>query len=223
MDEVSLRFDWLIQSFFRFIPYFIGGLVISSIVLAIGVFLARYLFWKWLLPVEKSILLFFNEHTNPLWTSLMVIGSFLAQGQVTIPLFIMIGGFLLYWHATAAVLILAIALGGSWLLNGIFKAFFRRQRPNLWASPDRPMDFSYPSGHSMSAISFYGLLAFYTSYFVAVPLSVTVAIALAISLWVGLSRVYLGVHWPTDVLSGWLTGSIWLITCFYGLVKIGGL
>lgn len=223
MDEVYSRFYWLIESFIRFIPYFIGGLVTGSIVLAFGVFLARYLLWEWLLPVEKSILLFFNAHTNPLWTSLMVMGTFLAQGQVTLPLFMIIGGWLIYGHQVAAALILAIDLSGSWLLNGIFKTFFRRQRPNLWASPNRPMDFSYPSGHSMSAISFYGLLAFYATYFLSVPLLVTIAIAVVIALWVGLSRMYLGVHWPTDVLSGWLAGSIWLITCFYGLAKIGGL
>lgn len=223
MDEVYSRLDWLIESFISFIPYFIGGLVTGSIVLTLGVFLARYLLWEWLLPAEKSILLFFNAHTNPLWTSLMVIGTFLAQGQVTIPLFIIIGGWLIYWHEVAAALILGINLGGSWLLNATFKTFFRRQRPNLWASPNRPMDFSYPSGHSMSAISFYGLLAFYATYFLGVPLSVTIAIAAVIAIWVGLSRMYLGVHWPTDVLSGWLAGSIWLMTCFYGLAKIGGL
>jgi undecaprenyl-diphosphatase len=114
-------------------------------------------------------------------------------------------------------------LSGSWLLNGIFKSFFRRQRPDLWASPDSPMDYSYPSGHSMSAISFYGLLAIYFTHFFAIPIPVTAAIASSISLLVGFSRVYLGVHWPTDVLSGWLAGLIWLIACFYGLAKIGAI
>ena len=223
MDEVDSRLSWLIQSLISFTPYFLGGLGVGSIVLALGVFLARYLLWKWLLPIEKAILLFFKDHARPYLTSSMIVMTFLAQGQVTMPLLIFIGGLLIYRHESAAALVLVMNLSGSWLLNGIFKSFFRRQRPDLWASPDRPMDYSYPSGHSMSAISFYGLLAIYFTHFFAIPITVTAAIASSISLLVGFSRVYLGVHWPTDVLSGWLAGLIWLIACFYGLAKLGAI
>ena len=221
MDEVDSRLSWLIQSLITFTPYFLGGLGVGSIVLALGVFLARYLLWKWLLPIEKTILFFFKDHAKPYLTSSMIVMTFLAQGQVTIPLLIFIGGLLIYRHESAAALVLVMNLSGSWLLNGIFKSFFRRQRPDLWASPDRLMDYSYPSGHSMSAISFYGLLAIYFTHFFAIPIPLTAAIASLISLLVGFSRVYLGVHWPTDVLSGWLAGLIWLIACFYGLAQLG--
>jgi len=223
MDEVDGRLSWLIQSLISFTPYFLGGLGVGSIALALGVFLARYLLWKWLLPIEKAILLFFKDHAKPYLTASMGMMTFMAQGQVTIPLLIFIGGLLIYGDESAAALVLAMNLSGSWLLNGIFKSFFRRQRPDLWASPDRPMDYSYPSGHSMSAISFYGLLAIYFTRFFAIPLPLTAAIASSISILVGFSRVYLGVHWPTDVLSGWLAGLIWLIACFYGLAKIGAI
>ena len=223
MDEVDSRLSWLIQSLISFTPYFLGGLGVGSIALALGVFLARYLLWKWLLPIEKAILFFCKDHAKPYLTASMVVMTFLAQGQVTIPLLIFIGGLLIYRHESAAALVLVMNLSGSWLLNGIFKSFFRRQRPDLWASPDRPMDYSYPSGHSMSAISFYGLLAIYFTRFFAIPIPATAAIASLISLLVGFSRVYLGVHWPTDVLSGWLAGLIWLIACFYGLAQLGAI
>ncbi|NJR40430.1 MAG: phosphatase PAP2 family protein [Leptolyngbyaceae cyanobacterium CSU_1_4] len=120
-------------------------------------------------------------------------------------------------------MVLAIGLAGSWLLNGIFKSFFRRKRPDLWASPDRPMDYSYPSGHAMSAISFYGLVAADITYALSIPLSITVTLATILTLAVGFSRLYLGVHWPTDVLSGWIAGGIWLGACLQGLVQIGGM
>jgi undecaprenyl-diphosphatase len=223
MTEVNIRLYWLLQSLISFIPYFIGGLVTGSLVLAGSVFLARYLLWHWLLPTEKAILLTLKARATPLLDSWMTAITFLAQGQITIPLLTLSSGLLIYYQESAAALILAINLSGSWLLNGIFKSFFRRQRPDLWASPNRPMDYSYPSGHSMSAISFYGLLALYASRFVSIPLTLTVAIASGISILVGFSRVYLGVHWPTDVLSGWLAGFIWLLACFYGLAKIGGI
>lgn len=223
MEAVYIHLYWLGQSLISFIPYFIGGLLAGSIVLASSVFLARYLLWQWLLPAEKGILLTLKSHGNPLLDAWMKSVTFLAQGQVTIPLLIFSASLLVYLQQFTAALILAINLSGSWLLNGIFKSFFRRQRPDLWASPNRPMDYSYPSGHSMSAISFYGLLAFYATHFLSIPLSITLAIAISISILVGFSRVYLGVHWPTDVFSGWMAGIIWLMACLYGLVNIGAI
>lgn len=223
MDEVTIDLYWLGHSLFYFIPYFIGGLVAGSIVLASSVFVARYLLWQWLLPTEKAILLTLKARGNSVVNTWMQGITLLAQGQVTIPLLILSSILLIAHQQTAAALILAINLGGSWLLNGIFKSFFRRQRPDLWASPNRPMDYSYPSGHSMSAISFYGLLAFYATHFFSIPLMITVAIAVLVSTIIGFSRMYLGVHWPTDVLSGWMAGLIWLIACIYGLAKIGAI
>jgi undecaprenyl-diphosphatase len=85
------------------------------------------------------------------------------------------------------------------------------------------MDYSYPSGHAMSAISFYGLLAANLTQFLSIPLGITATLATGLTLGVGFSRVYLGMHWPTDVLSGWVAGGIWLAACLYGLVQIGGI
>lgn len=223
METVYIQLYWLIQSLISFIPYFLGGLVSGAIVLAISVFLARYLLWHWLLPTEKAILLNLKERANPLLDAWMVAVTFLAQGQITLPLLMLSGGLLVYRQESPAALVLALNLSGSWLLNGIFKSFFRRRRPDLWASPNSPMDYSYPSGHSMSAISFYGLLALYAARFFSIPLSLTAPIAAILSTLIGFSRVYLGAHWPTDVLSGWMAGLIWLVACFYGLAKIGAI
>ncbi|PZV12457.1 MAG: phosphatase PAP2 family protein [Leptolyngbya sp.] len=85
------------------------------------------------------------------------------------------------------------------------------------------MDYSFPSGHSMSAISFYGLLAASFTAFFSVPLVITTTVAMVVTLGVGFSRMYLGVHWPTDVLSGWVAGGIWLGACLQGLSQIGGI
>ncbi len=223
MTEVSTRLYWLFQSLIAFMPYLLAGLLAGAIVLWAGVFLARFLMWHWLLPFEESCLLTFKSWANPTLDRYMSMVTYLAQGEITIPLLIFIGGILLYRNETSAALVLAIGLCGSWLLNGIFKSFFQRKRPDLWASPDRPMDYSYPSGHSMSAISFYGLLAADFTNYLNVSLVITAALASVITLGVGFSRLYLGVHWPTDVLSGWIAGGIWLGACLYGLAQIGGI
>lgn len=223
MAEISPRLYWLLQSLIAFVPYLTVGLLAGSFVLAVGVILARYLLWDWLLPFEESFLLALKARANPTLDRFMTVLTLLAQGEVTIPLLILTGGFLVYYNQSISALVLVIVLSGSWLLNGIFKSFFRRKRPDLWASPKRPMDYSYPSGHSMSAISFYGLLAAYLAHSLSIPLGITSALAAGITIGVGFSRLYLGVHWPTDVLSGWIAGGIWLVICLHGLSQIGAI
>ncbi|HZG40860.1 MAG TPA: phosphatase PAP2 family protein [Nodosilinea sp.] len=223
MAEVSPRLDWLFQSLIAFVPYLILGLFAGALVLTTGVFLARILLLDWLRPLEKSCLLMLKARATPMLDRAMTAVTWLAQGEVTIPVLLVVGSILVYRDRAIAALVLAIGLSGSWLLNGIFKSFFRRERPDLWASSKRPLDYSYPSGHAMSAISFYGLLAADLSAGLSIPLAITAALALVVTLGVGFSRVYLGVHWPTDVLSGWVAGGIWLGVCLLGLVQIGGL
>jgi len=223
MAEVSTRLYWLFQSLIAFVPYLLIGLLAGAVVLTTGAFLARFLLVDWLRPFEESCLLTFKSWANPTLDRCMTALTWLAQGEITIPILIVIGGVLIYRNEAIAALILAIALSGSWLLNGLFKSFFRRQRPDLWESSKRPMDYSYPSGHAMSAISFYGLLAAILTASLNVPLEITASLAGALTLGVGFSRMYLGVHWPTDVLSGWVAGAIWLAVCLQGLIQIGGL
>jgi membrane-associated phospholipid phosphatase len=223
MAQISTRLYWLFQSLIAFIPYLLAGLLAGTLVLASGVFIARFLLWDWLLPFEESCLLTLKKLSNPTLDRYMNALTWMAQGEITIPILIAIAGILVYRHEAFPALILAIALSGSWLLNGIFKSFFRRKRPDLWASSKRPMDYSYPSGHSMSAISFYGLLAAILTQYLSVPLGITAPLAAFLTLGVGFSRVYFGVHWPTDVLSGWVAGAIWLASCLYGLVQISGI
>jgi undecaprenyl-diphosphatase len=223
MTAVSTRLYWLFQSLLAFVPYLLAGLLAGAIALAMGVFIARFLLWDWLLPLEESWLLTLKAWSNPTLDRYMTAITWLAQGEITIPILIAIGGILVYREKAVVALVLAIGLSGSWLLNGIFKSLFRRKRPDLWASSKRPMDYSYPSGHAMSAISFYGLLAASLTHCLSIPLGVTATLATGLTLGVGFSRVYLGVHWPTDVLSGWVAGGIWLAACLYGLVQIGGI
>jgi undecaprenyl-diphosphatase len=223
MAEVSTRLYWLSQSFIAVTPYLITGFLGGAVVLIMGAFLARHLLLNWLRPFEESCLLALKAWANPALDRWMTALTWLAQGEITVPLLIAIGGVMTYYDKAIAALVLAIGLSGSWLLNGIFKSFFRRQRPDLWALSKRPMDYSYPSGHAMSAISFYGLLAANLTAFLSIPVGITATLAGAVALGVGFSRLYLGVHWPTDVLSGWIAGGIWLGACLQGLVHIGGI
>lgn len=121
-----------------------------------------------------------------------------------------------YREATFA----AIALGGSALLNIAAKAVFARERPSLWDSIAPEHNFSFPSGHAMGSMTLAWvlvLLAWRTRG--RWPM---VALMLSFVVLVGLSRVYLGVHYPSDILAGWAAASVWAVAV-YLLVYWGGL
>lgn len=107
----------------------------------------------------------------------------------------------------------AVALGGSGLLNVVAKHSFDRVRPDLWVSITPESTYSFPSGHAMGSATLAAvviLLAWRTRW--RWPVLVT---ALGFAVVVGLSRIYLGVHFPSDVLAGWTAGSIWAVASFF--------
>lgn len=106
-----------------------------------------------------------------------------------------------------------LALGGSALLNLATKQLFARARPALWESIAPEATFSFPSGHAMGSMTLAWvclLLAWRTPW----RWPVTVA-AVVLGVGVGLSRVYLGVHYPSDILAGWTAASVWAVSCFF--------
>jgi undecaprenyl-diphosphatase len=107
---------------------------------------------------------------------------------------------------------LILAGGGAGILNQVLKAIFQRARPDLIPSPFELSSYSFPSGHAMGSIACYGMLAFVVMRLArGWPARLAIGVvAWLIILGVGLSRVYFGVHYPTDVLGGFLAGGTWL-------------
>ncbi|HCW50872.1 MAG TPA: phosphatidylglycerophosphatase [Clostridiales bacterium] len=122
-------------------------------------------------------------------------------------------------HGAWAVL---IALSGAWLLNSALKSVFQRARPDL-PPLSEAFGYSFPSGHAMVTLAFFAV----SSYVVAVTFStarggrhthpaVLAAAAAVVTLLVGLSRIYLGVHFPSDVAAGFAAGAAWALTVIAG-------
>lgn len=123
--------------------------------------------------------------------------------------------FLLLYHKYRTALLVAFAVGGGQLVNSLLKLGFDRPRPELVPHETYVYTASFPSGHSMMAAVIYLTLAALLAR--TQPHRRTRAFFLVlgvlITLLVGSSRVYLGVHWPTDVLAGWTAGAAWALLC----------
>jgi undecaprenyl-diphosphatase len=120
--------------------------------------------------------------------------------------------FLIRHHKKEAILF-SIALSMGVILNTVLKHAIQRPRPELSPLISETMS-SFPSGHAMNSFIFFGLLSFFSYHFFRSKKLTLVITALSIVsiLLVGFSRVYLGVHYPTDVLAGYVAGFWWFIT-----------
>jgi undecaprenyl-diphosphatase len=112
-----------------------------------------------------------------------------------------------------------VALAGGGLLDAVLKQVFHRPRP-IWDTPLLSAHgWSFPSGHAMGSLIAYGMLA----YLLVLELRdrrrqlVVVAGAAVVVLLIGLSRLYLGVHYFSDVIGGYAAGAVWLSACISGL------
>jgi undecaprenyl-diphosphatase len=170
--------------------------------------------------VDTAILLALRNPADPAdpigprWVEEMF-RDFTALGGVSVIVFITLGaaGYLALLRKHRTVLLLAIAVGGGLLINTLLKLGFDRPRPDLVPHGAYVYTASFPSGHAMLATATYltlgALLARVlpdrrTKFFV-------LTMAVVLCLLVGFSRVYLGVHWPSDVAAGWMIGAAWAL------------
>lgn len=190
----------------------------SLLLLLVGVLLPFYIFGKLAEEVWENdggfswdvpILLAVHQTAQPQMDTVAVYLTRLGVFWGVFPVAMMIGFFLLLkrrWHQLAYFL---TALSGSILINRTVKLLLHRVRPHLWQSPAPEIDYGFPSGHAMSSMTLVAALVILTwhtrwRWLVLVVGGLFVLV-------IGWTRLYLGVHYPSDVLAAWTVSIAWAV------------
>ncbi len=176
--------------------------------------------------LDHPVARFVAAHRAPPLTSVMEPVS-TAGGPAGMAVIALAVGLLLAiaWRSWAPVLVLAVTCAGVLGLTIVFKAALGRSRPPLAQAVAAAHGFGFPSGHAAAAAAVFGAAAWLCSLRMRSwrsRIAVWAAAAMLASL-VGISRVYLGVHWTTDVIGGWIFGILWMAVVVSGWATFGHL
>ncbi|MEZ5785902.1 MAG: phosphatase PAP2 family protein [Xanthobacteraceae bacterium] len=157
-----------------------------------------------------------QDPVGPWWIEVMV-RDLTALGSTTVLALITVAvvGYLLIDGKRATALFVIVSVCGGALASALLKQAFARPRPELVAHLVDVHTLSFPSGHAMmSATTFLTLGALLARVQTRPALKAyLLGLAVVLTVLVGASRIYLGVHWPTDVLAGWCAGAAWAMIC----------
>jgi undecaprenyl-diphosphatase len=205
---------WLLRCFKFGWPLVIGLVIIS---LALGTFagLATQVYERQAIGFDTAILNALFSSQSPTLTAVMQVFTTSATFWVMGPLIIVLA--VAWWrNHPADIIALVTSVMGAFALNNIVKLIFERARPTIHPALVHALGYSFPSGHSQAAMAFYGVLA----YLIARRLPpgyrlVPYVVAGAWIVLVGLSRNYLEVHYPSDVLAAFAITVPWVLAVIF--------
>jgi len=168
-------------------------------------------------PLDREIFLAAAEwfRTHPWLMTFLAAMSYVAEAIFRIVgAALIILALLVARRRRAALFVFVVVAGGMVLCSGI-KAIVARARPELLPQLDLVHSYSFPSSHAWNGLVFYGQAALIATIFLErrwrAPV---VAFGILLALITGFSRIALSVHWPSDVLAGWIGGASWLMLCY---------
>ena len=195
---------------------------IFTIALIVFITIARMVFEGKTHNFDNSALLFISAYVTNIHTNVMESFTFLGTHTFLIPANLLLTAWFLFikkrqWYS---IKVPAVALS-SLLLMFTLKIIFRRDRP-LTPLLQAAKGFSFPSGHALMSVTFYGLIVLIVWQNVKQPwlkwlLSLLLIVLILV---IGLSRVYLRVHYASDVLAGFAVGLVWLLLSLWILDKV---
>jgi len=214
----NARLWQLLQSFFRFVQQLLMTHWRSLLLLLLGVFLPLQVFgelaedvWEneggfpWDVPVLLAVHSTANPQLDVVVTMLTKLGVFWG----VFPIATVTALLLFNRRRWRSLTYLIVTLLGSIIINRTAKVLLHRVRPHLWESPAPEFDYGFPSGHAMSSMTLVAVLVILTwgSRWRWLVLIVGTIFVLVI----GWTRLYLGVHYPSDILAGWMVSVGWAV------------
>jgi undecaprenyl-diphosphatase len=192
----------------------------AIIPVSLGLSIASLLLFSWLANevlrkhtdrFDDAVRSVIHDFASPVLTDVMRFVTNLGDWQVVMTATLCLLAYLWYRRDNTHILVALVAMMGAGILDASLKLAFHRARPDPFFTA-RPTTYSFPSGHALISLCFYGLLAGTLTHDMQSKwqrVLAWIAAVLLIAL-IGLSRVYLGVHWPSDVIAGYATALIWM-------------
>jgi len=162
--------------------------------------------------IDDNLIRIVQGWESPGMTDLMETFTWLGSTKVAIIIaLVAIAVLAVFLRHRKELVLFILAVGLAPLLNRLIKSIFERERPTLHRLIEE-VGYSFPSGHSMGAFTMYGILTYLLWRHVpsAWGRTLMVVIGLALTLCIGMSRIYLGVHYPSDVIGGYLISGAWI-------------
>lgn len=161
---------------------------------------------------DERVLQWIEVRRTPQLDEIMLEITTLGNGAVVMLMIAVASIFLWLTHHRWSVYILLMGVFGGQLVNSTLKALFARERPSIVDAVDHVSSQSFPSGHAMAAMIVYGSIAYLVGRLEPTPRlrRVTWTLAGLVILAIGISRMYLGVHYPSDIVAGFIGGLAWI-------------
>lgn len=159
--------------------------------------------------LDNRILHWIHAQSTPFLDSLFLFMTTLGNVEVILPVALLITLLLWYTRTAHSALIVFFSFFGAGTANFVLKLLFHRQRPSFWHSAITETGYSFPSGHAMlsSALALSVIAVFWNTRW----RWLTISVAAPLTLLIGLSRLYMGVHYPTDIIAGWSASFVWVM------------
>jgi membrane-associated phospholipid phosphatase len=194
------------------------GLIAAALALALFSWLGREILTGVTPVLDEQLRAALHDLASPRLTRVMIAASLYGGPAWLVPLGVGLAlAFLVRGWPRGALLVL-VTMAGAGLLDVLLKQAFGRVRPAAFFDYPLPVSHSFPSGHAFFAASFFGGLAVLVSDRVRSPVlrGLVWLTAIGLILLIGVSRVYLGVHYPSDVLAGYAAATIWVAAVAFG-------
>jgi len=191
----------------------IVGIVSCLFILFIVAELASEVIEKEAFVFDTSFLLWLHQFANPTLDNLMLFITNLGNPNIVAILASVTFLILLWRRYLQEAPFFGISCLGSLLLYSQLKLFFAKSRPTLWEQLISVKTFSFPSGHALCSLVLYGFIAYLLASHYPNLSKIIYPLAVILIAMIGISRLYLGVHWPTDIIAGYGVGYLWLMIC----------